>query len=495
MLFTKKLYQIATILCLTVMLISDTSLVFAAQAPADPIITATPTPLPTPTIPPTFYEPIQTDATNGWPAGPAVYSESAIVMDANTGTVLYAKNINDQKYPASITKIMTALVAIENSKPNERVIFSDNAIWGIERNSSHIGIRIGENLSMEECLYGMMLASANEVCIAVAEHIGGDVPTFVEMMNKKAAELGCTGTHFSNPNGLPDENHYTTAADMALISREAFKNELFREITRTKAYKIGWTNLTGEDRWLGNHHKMLWDNNSNYYESCVGGKTGYTDVALNTLVTYATRDEKDLLCVSMRTAGQRIYSDTAAMLDYGFQSFQNVTLPNTKKTDYGVYLMPFPSMLLGCYSPQTHDDLLRNNTVSIPAEGTADEVKSDDVIDDENALIKRSFLYNDYEVGSDVIHQPPGIKRVASLGARFVDSNFLPTPLPTPAPITGLDSVKEKATSAINAFDELPSWKYPLVALLGLLLILIIVKISFAIKRSKRKKKRRNKNK
>ena len=483
MLFNKKFYRITTIICLAVMTLTNASLVEAA-AP-----TTTATPIPTPTIPPTFFEPIQTDETKGWPAGPAVYAESAMVMDANTGTVLYAKNIHDQKYPASITKIMTALVALEHSKPTERVIFSDNAIWGIERNSSHIGIRIGENLSMEECLYAMMLASANEVCIAVAEHVAGDVPTFIEMMNKRAFELGCTGTNFTNPNGLPDENHYTTAADMALISQAAFKNELFREITKTKSYMIGWTNKTGENRWLGNHHKMLWDNNGNYYENCVGGKTGYTDVALNTLVTYATLDERDLICVSLRTNGARIYSDTAAMLDYGFQSFQNVTVPNTKKTDYGVYLMPFPAILMGCYSQQAHDDLLRNNVVTIPVEANADEIVAQDVVDMENSLIRRTFLYNDYALGSDVIHPPEGIKKVASLGQQFVDTHFLPTPLPTPTPLTGLDAVKAKADTAKKTFNELPSWKYPLLGILGILIILMIVKISFAMKRLKKKQK------
>ena len=486
--FSKRLYRLIAVFCL-IGVLGNTSLVYATEVPADESTEAEPTPIPTPTHPAAYTEPIQTDEIKDWPAGPAVYAEAALVMDANTGTILYAKNINDKKYPASITKILTALVAIEHSKLNERVIFSDHAIWGIARDSSHIGIRIGENLSMEECLYGIMLASANEVCIAVAEHIAGDVDSFVAMMNAKAAELGCTGTNFVNPNGLPDDNHYTTAADMALIAQAAFKNDLFRQISGTKSYKIGWTNKTGEDRWVGNHHKMLWDNNSHYYESCVGGKTGFTNEALNTLVTYATRDERDLICVSLRTNGARIYYDTAQMLDYGFANFKNIAANNTKKTDYGAYLMPFPSALLGCYSWQTQEDLLRDDIISIPTESDASNVVAQDSLDEESSLITRSFTYNDYFLSSDVIHQPAGVKSVASLRSKFADSNLLPLPSPTPTPMTGLDAVKEKASSAIDTFDELPSWKYPMLAVLGLLLVLLTVKIVFTVKRKKRKKK------
>ena len=474
MFFNKKLYRIFALLCL-IGLMSNVSMVFATGSQP-----AKTTPIPTPTHPPAYSEPAQTDAVKDWPQAPPIYAESALVMDANTGTILYAKNIHNKKYPASITKIMTALIAIENSNLNERVVFSDHAIWGIERNSSHIGIRIGEILSMKECLYGILLSSANEVCLAVSEHVAGDVDSFVAMMNKKATELGCTGTQFVNPNGLPDENHYTTAADMALISQAAFKNKVFREITQTKSYKIGWTNKTGEDRWLGNHHKMLWDNSSHYYESCVGGKTGYTDVALNTLVTYATRDERDLICVSLRTNGARVYYDTAQMLDYGFSNFQNITTVNTKKIDYSAYLMPFPALLVGCFSPQTQSDLLRDNSVTLPNESDASNVTSQDDFDADDALINRTFFYNDYAVGSDMIHQPEGVKSVLSLAAKFATARPLPSQATTPIP----------TASAATVFNELPSWKYPLMALLGLLLVLAIVKIGFAVNRSKRKKKR-----
>lgn len=237
--------------------------------------------------PDAYFEPIQSNATADWPQGPAVWAESAVVMDLDSGTFLYSKNMDATKYPASITKILTTLIAIEHSRPSEKVTFSANAVYGIEQGSSNIGIRLGENLTMEDCLYGMMLESANEVCVAVAEHISGSVDAFVELMNQKAASLGCTNTHFTNPNGLPDENHYTTAHDMALIAQAAYNNATFRKVCQTTTYCIGTTNKCGEKRWLSNHHKMLPDRDYTY-EGCTGGKTGFTQAALNTLVTYAS---------------------------------------------------------------------------------------------------------------------------------------------------------------------------------------------------------------
>ena len=160
-----------------------------------------------PGLPEAYYTPIATDAVEGWPKGPAVWADSAVVMDYDTGTILYAKEMDKQEYPASITKLMTVLLALENSSPEDRISFSEHAIWGIERDSSHIGIRVGEVLSMEDCLYGILLESANEVCIAVAEHIAGSEEAFVQMMNDRAAELGCTNTHFITTNGLHDDSH------------------------------------------------------------------------------------------------------------------------------------------------------------------------------------------------------------------------------------------------------------------------------------------------
>lgn len=204
-----------------------------------------------------YYEEIQSNNIAGWPQGDAVQADSAIVMDADTGAVLYAKDIDQELYPASITKIMTALLALENGNLDDVVTFSEYAVYSIEYGSSHLGLTEGEELTLEQCLYGILLASANEISNAVAEHIGGDVETFADMMNQRAEELGCTHTHFVNPHGLHDENHYTTAHDMALIMQEALKNPKFCEIIGTEEYFFPETNLVDEKRYFINHHKMV----------------------------------------------------------------------------------------------------------------------------------------------------------------------------------------------------------------------------------------------
>ena len=164
------------------------------------------------------------DNTESGVSAPDVIAESAILMDARSGAILYEKNIHTQRYPASITKLLTCLVAKKNSELSDVVTFSKEAVFGIERRSSNIGIDVGETLTMEECLYAILLESANEVASAVAEHVGGSIEGFAQMMNEEATSLGCTDSNFVNANGLPDDNHYTSAYDMALIAKEFFSD-------------------------------------------------------------------------------------------------------------------------------------------------------------------------------------------------------------------------------------------------------------------------------
>ncbi len=256
-----------------------------------------------------------------WPAGPSILGEYAIVMEANTGTVLYSKNADVQNYPASITKILTALLAIENSEMDEKVTFSYDSVHKTE--GSGIWRDVDEVMTMEECLYALLLNSANECAYAIAEHVGGTYDNFVKMMNDRAKALGCENTHFNNPHGLPDEEHYTTCYDMALIAAEAIKNETFREITGTLRYDIPPTNKHPDEiTYLRNHHKMLFEGEEYYYENCIGGKTGYTDAARNTLVTYAEKDGMLLVCVVMREDTTQQYQDTLTLLKYCFANFR-----------------------------------------------------------------------------------------------------------------------------------------------------------------------------
>lgn len=445
--------------------------------------------------PDAYFEPIQTDSIAGWPAGPAVWAESAVVMDMDSGTFLYSKNMDAVKYPASITKIMTTLIAMENSGPNERVTFSKNAIYGIERDSSHIGIRVGEILSMDECWYGMMLESANEVCLAVAEHISGSVDGFVELMNQKAAELGCTNTHFTNPNGLPDENHYTTAHDMALIAQAAYNNKTFRKVCQTQYYLIPKTNKSGEKRWLNNHHKMLPERDYTY-EGCTGGKTGFTRAALNTLVTYAERNGRRLVCVSLRTNGAQIYQDTASLLDYGFNNFQNITL-YSRKTCASAHMI-YPSLYFG--RPCSIDALRSTTVITIPASATQDQVETVCSADAQN--LSRSYLYSQYPVGRESVHNIlPELQPTVNIHTDSIARN------PSEEMTAAADDEKENSSSlfglgnipavnmVVKTLAKLPAYIYLLVFLLILLIIVEIVLIVKKSKRKKRQKQKQNKKK
>ena len=219
-----------------------------------------------------------TNSIEGWPQGPQVYGNSAIVMDMNSGAILYAKKSDEQRYPASITKLMTALVALENASLEDEVYFSEDSVSFLEYGDAHIGMTPGEILSMNDALYGMLLASANEVSYAIAESVGkslgGGFDTFIQKMNDRAEEIGCTGSHWMNANGLHDEQHYTTAHDMAVIASKVYQFEEFRTVVQTLQYTIGPTNQVGESRTFQQNHKMLWPQNDNYYEYCTGGIYG-----------------------------------------------------------------------------------------------------------------------------------------------------------------------------------------------------------------------------
>lgn len=267
---------------------------------------------------------VDVKAADYWPDAPETLSPSVILMEESTGTILYEKNMDEAHYPASITKIMTTLLALENGNLSDMVTFSDDAINNTE--GSGIARDYGEQMTLEQCLYGVMLESANECAYAVAEHVGGTVENFMDMMNAKAKELGCTNTHFANPHGLQDENHYTTAHDMALIAQAAYQNETFRIIIGTKMYTIPPTNKHAEETVLRNHHDMLCTyhnaNRKYLYPYCVGGKTGYTATANSTLVTYAEKDGMTLICVVMDTQSPNQFIDTVNLFDYAFDNFQ-----------------------------------------------------------------------------------------------------------------------------------------------------------------------------
>lgn len=284
------------------------------------------------------YEmPVTSNEIKNWPEGPAVYAESAIVMDMNSGAVLYGKNIDDRHFPASITKVLTALLALENGELEDKVKFTQDSISFLEYGDAYIGMTPGEELTLEQSLYAVLLASANEVSYAVAENVGNKLGVgydgFLDLMNERSKELGATNSHWVNANGLHDDQHYTTARDMALIASAAFQFPQFRRITKTLEYKIPPTNLMNEERVFQQNHKMLFEGNASYYPYCVGGKTGYTDQALSTLVTFADDEDMQLVAVNLKTHGIHVYPDTKAMLDYAYENFSKVMLKQAETSD------------------------------------------------------------------------------------------------------------------------------------------------------------------
>lgn len=273
---------------------------------------------------------VETNELKDWPEGPMIGAEAAILMEADTGTILYAKNIHEELYPASTTKLMTGLLALENSSMDEIVTFSYDSIHNIESSSSRIGIDVGEQLTMEQCLYGLLLGSANEVAYAIAEHIGHSYSDFVQMMNDRAIALGLKNTHFVNANGLPDENHYTSAYDLAIIAKECFQNESLATISGSTRYVIPPTNKQVEERILDNHHLML-PGFKYAYDGVVCGKTGYTSAARQTLVTLANRGDMRLICVIMKEEAPDQFLDTQKLFDYGFNQFKKMNISENEK--------------------------------------------------------------------------------------------------------------------------------------------------------------------
>lgn len=272
---------------------------------------------------------------------PSIDGKAGIVMDAKSGKILYAKNIDAKHYPASITKILTTLVAIENNDDlYEEVTFSRYAVNSIEPGSTHIGIKAGEKIPLRDVLFGIMLESANEACNGAAEFTSGTTKKFVELMNKKAKELGCTNSHFVTTNGLHDDNHYVTARDMAKISKAALENDTFRSIACNSNYFMAPTNKEKKGRELWNHHKMV-KQTMFLYKGVEGGKTGYTTRAGGTLVTFAKRGNQELISVVLQGNGYELYHDTIKMMNYGFQNYKTVapfqgmnqTLQITEKFD------------------------------------------------------------------------------------------------------------------------------------------------------------------
>jgi serine-type D-Ala-D-Ala carboxypeptidase (penicillin-binding protein 5/6) len=258
--------------------------------------------------------PDQAKATGEEKAMGGISAQSAILMEQDSGRILFEKDAHTKRRIASITKIMTAILAIESGKMDDTVTVSARAV---HTEGSSIYLKKGEKIKLRDLVYGTMLRSGNDAAVAIAEHVGGSVEGFVFLMNQKAAEIGMRNTHFANPHGLDDaENHYSTAYDMALLMQYAMKNKEFRKISGTKVYRAPAAPGEDWDRVWRNKNKLL----TRLYEYCTGGKTGYTKRAKRTLVTTASKGGMDLIAVTLDAPDD--WNDHIAMYEYGFDHYK-----------------------------------------------------------------------------------------------------------------------------------------------------------------------------
>ncbi|WP_141433583.1 D-alanyl-D-alanine carboxypeptidase family protein [Bacillus sp. 03113] len=254
----------------------------------------------------------------------SIASQAAILMDSQTGAVLYEKNANTKMYPASLTKIATAIYAIEHGNLNDRIIVSKKAT---EVEGTKVYLNEGEEVSLEHLIQGMLINSGNDAAEAIAEHLNGNVDQFSAELNRYLKNVvKVKNTHFTNPHGLFNEDHYTTAYDMALITNYALQNDTFSKIFGTK--ELLWDGQTW-DTTLYTHHRML--KGEVVYKGVTGGKTGYVDESKQTLATTAENDQIKLTSILLKAdTKQSIYTDTIQLLDYGFQNFKTTMIPKNK---------------------------------------------------------------------------------------------------------------------------------------------------------------------
>lgn len=272
-----------------------------------------------------------------------LFCNNAILMDLDSGNVLYGKNEDDKIFPASTTKILTAILALENLNLNDKITVSQNAVNMIPIESSVMGVKAGEIYTVEDLLYGLMLPSGNDAAIVLAESISGSVDKFVILMNNKLDELGLENTHFSNPHGYHDDNHYSTATDMANLLKYCLQNETFKKIISTLEYEIKPTNLTKQSRVLRSTSRICDPNYTNmYYEYILGGKTGYTLEANGTFVGYGSKDDKNIIvCVFNGSqdinGNQARFLDTKKLANYCFENFEKKELLDISNYTFKIY--------------------------------------------------------------------------------------------------------------------------------------------------------------
>lgn len=260
----------------------------------------------------------------------SVTAESAILVEVSTGRIIFEKNSTKQMYPASTTKMMTAILVIENCDLQETVTVSETALQNIPTGYVTCDLSVGEEISVNDLLYALMVPSANDAAYVLAEHVAGSVDSFADMMNNKAREIGCTNTHFVNPNGIHDSKHYSTAYDLYLIAKYCMQNETFRNIVSTKEYTLPATNKhEAADRSFTTTNDLLNPDKTNYYKTAIGIKTGHTSMAGHCLVSESSREGLDFISVVLNSeTDNKRFQDSVKLFDYGYD---NYTLTKVKE--------------------------------------------------------------------------------------------------------------------------------------------------------------------
>ena len=414
-----------------------------------------------------------------WPSDTGIMAEAGIVMDADSGAVLFGQNIHVQKAPASITKILTALVVIENSSLDDTITFSHDAVYNVEDGSGNKNsIEEGDTLSVRDCLYLLLMRSSNQAANALAEHVGGSRDGFVKMMNEKTAELGCENSHFANPSGLNDDTQLTSVYDMALIASAAYKNDTLLTISKDKSYRLPATKNNPDGVTIQPEHKLLITTDSespNYYPYAVAGKTGYTSIAGQTLVTYAIKDDRRQIAVTMKSTQATHYQDTIALMDFGFLRFKNVNISENETA----YTSGDQPVQIGDNSYQPSDlsmDTLA--VITLPKDASfadAEKTVVTDLPEDapQGAVALLSYKYNDRKIGQVYLISASAAEAEANGETASDDGN---TASDSAASNTGASGKSKQAKSSFHL--TLP--KLPKVSVRTVLIVVVSVLLAAA---------------
>ena len=389
--------------------------------------------------------------------------ESAILIDKDTGQILYEKNPHKQMYPASTTKIMTAILAFEKGNM-EDIVTIDEEIVNLT-DGSHIALETGEEILFEDLVNALLIESANDAALAIAKHISGSIEEFVKLMNDKAKEIGALNTNFTNPNGLPDENHVTTAYDLSLMAKYAMEIGEFRDIVKNYTYQIPPTNKKDEIRYLKSHNRLLYSTqkinvDGNMvpikYEGANGVKSGYTQAAKSCLVASAVKNNQNLIAVVLKSDGYELYADIHKLFNYGFNNFEKINICNENQFVDNIPIIDGEHSFVAGITKE-------NLTLNIP-KGSQDKIEKKVIINDE-------------------IHAP--IEKNQALGRiqYYLDGELLGE----------IDIVSTLAVDEvlIESFKDklLTKWYIPLTILI---VIIILLFINAKIKRKQRRKRRKS---